>query len=140
MKKLILLGLGLSTLTLTACVSQESADEKMSKGCAGAVNAMLAPRTIKEVKGFTAEIDTSEGSVHRRIKLTYVENDDFAESEKTAECMFSQQWGMFKSTHAALLEQLVVNDQILGKKNGIIQGSMDDFIKLTNGASTAMGQ
>jgi hypothetical protein len=140
MKKFILLAAGLSTLALSACVSQESADEKMAKGCVGAVNAMLSPRTVKEMKSFTAENDTSEGSIHRRIKITYVENDDFAESERQGECMFSQQWGMFKSTHAALLEQLVVNDQIIGKKNGIIQGSMDDFIKLTNGASTAMGQ
>lgn len=140
MKKFILLGMGLSALTLSACVSQDSADAKMAKGCEGAIGAMLSPRTIKEVKGFTAENDTSEGSIHRRIKITYVENDDFAESERTGECLFSQQWGMFKSSHAAILEQVVYNETIIGKKDGVIQGSMDDFIRLTNSASTAMGQ
>lgn len=140
MKKYILALAGVSVLALAGCVTQEQADAKMAKGCEGAIGAMLSPRTIKTVKGFTGADDTSEGSIHRRITLTYVENDDFAEAEKKGECMFSQQWGMMKSTHAAMLEQIVVNDQILGKKGGVIQGSMDDFIKLTNGATTAMGQ
>jgi hypothetical protein len=140
MKHLILAIAGVSIFALAGCVTQEQADAQMAKGCEGAVGAMLAPRSIKTVKGFTAADDSSEGSVHRRIFITYVENDDFAESEKKAECLFSQQWGIFKSTHAALLEQLVANDTILGKKNGMIQGSMEEFIKLTNGANTAMGQ
>jgi hypothetical protein len=140
MKNFILAFAGISILALAGCISQEQADTQMAKGCEGAVNAMLAPRSIKTVKGWTADDDTSEGSVHRRIFITYVENDDFAESEKKAECLFSQQWGPLKSTHAALLEQLVANNTILGKKNGVIQGSMEDFIKLTNGASAAMGQ
>lgn len=140
MKKYVLALAGISVLAVTGCVKQEDADAKMAKGCEGAVAAMLAPRTIKAVKGFTASDDASEGSIHRRITLTYVENDDFAESEKKGECLFSQQWGVLNSSHAALLEQIIVNDQILGKKGGIIQGSMDDFIKLTNGATTAMGQ
>ena len=140
MKNFILAFAGISVLALTGCVTQEQADTKLAEGCKGAVGAMIAPRTVKEMKGFTAEDDTSEGSVHRRIKITYTENDDFAEAELKAECLFSQQWGMFKSTHAGLLEQIIVEEKLLGKKNGVIEGSMDDFIKLTNGASTAMGQ
>jgi hypothetical protein len=140
MKKIALVMTGISVLALTGCVTQEQADVKMAEGCKGAVGAMIAPRTVKEMTTHTAEDDTSEGSIHRRIKITYIENDDFADTPKNGECLFSQQWGMFKSTHAALLEQLIVNDQLIGKKNGVIQGSMDEFIKLTNGASTAMGQ
>jgi hypothetical protein len=140
MKNFALVLTGISVLALTGCVSQEQADVKMAEGCKGAVGAMIAPRTIKQMTTHTAEDDTSEGSVHRRIKITYIENDDFADTPKNAECLFSQQWGMFKSTHAALLEQLIVEEQLIGKKNGVIQGSMDEFIKLTNGASTSMGQ
>ena len=140
MKNFALILTGISVLALTGCVSQEQADIKMAEGCKGAVGAMIAPRTIKQMTTHTAEEDTSEGSIHRRLKITYIENDDFADTPKNAECLFSQQWGMFKSTHAALLEQLIVEENLIGKKNGVIQGSMDEFIKLTNGASTAMGQ
>ncbi|MFA5593437.1 MAG: hypothetical protein WC989_09020 [Micavibrio sp.] len=140
MKKLLLIAGCMSALALGACVSQQQADARLAKGCEAATGAMLEPRTIKDVRGFTAEEDRSEGSIHRRIKLTYVENDDFAESEHVSECLFSQQWGFFKTAHAALLEQLIVNGQLVGKKGGVIVGSMDDFLKLSGHAESAMGQ
>lgn len=137
--KFILLS-ALSALTLGACVSQEQADAKMAKGCESAIGAMITPRTIKEVKSFKADNEGMLGVTYRRIAVTYVENDDFANSEKTGSCLFSEQWTAMKGSHAALLEQLTVNGRIIGKRNGVIQGSMDDFLKLTEGADTAMGQ
>lgn len=140
MKKFALAIAGISVLALAGCVSQEQADEKMKTGCKAAIDAMIAPRSIKEVKASSAEAEKTMGSVYRRIKLTYVENDDFADSEHEGSCLFSEQWGSFKSTHAALLEQVVYNDELVGKKDGTIQGSMDDFLKLSEKVDTAMGQ
>lgn len=140
MKKFALAAAGVSVLALAGCVSQEQADEKMKTGCKAAVEAMIAPRTIKEVKTSSAEAEKTMGSVYRRITLTYVENDDFADSEHTGSCLFSEQWGGFKSSHAALLEQVVYNDELIGKKDGNIQGSMDDFLKLTEKVDAAMAQ
>ena len=140
MKKFALAFAGISVLALAGCVSQEQADEKMKTGCKAAVETMIAPRTIKEVKVSSAEAEKTMGSVYRRIKLTYVENDDFADSEHEGSCLFSEQWGAFKSTHAALLEQVVFNDELVGKKDGTIHGSMDDFLKLSEHVDTAMGQ
>jgi hypothetical protein len=139
MKKLTLALASVSVLGLSACVTQEQADEKMFTGCKAAVSAMIEPRTVKEFKGTpTAEDEKTMGSVYRRIKITYVENDDFAESERQGSCLFSQQWGMFKSTHASMLEQVVYNDQLIGKKDGNIEGDMNAFMKLNEKVDSAM--
>ena len=140
MKKFALAFAGISVLALAGCVTQEQADEKMKTGCKAAVEAMIAPRSIKEVKTSSAETEKAMGSVYRRIKITYIENDDFADSQHEGSCLFSEQWGAFKSTHAALLEQVVYNDQLVGKKDGTIHGSMNDFLKLSEHVDTAMGQ
>lgn len=129
-----------SAAALGGCVEQKDADVKMTKGCEAAVTAMIAPNTIKEIKGTTAEAEKTMGSVYRRIKITYTENEDFAEMDKEGTCLFSEQWGMFKGSHAALLEQVTYHDTIIGKKDGNIQGDMNDFLKLTEAVDTAMGQ
>ena len=138
MKKFVLAATAVSALTLSACVSQEQADAKMEKGCQAAVEAMIAPRSIKEVKATSGENEKTMGSTYRRIKVSYVKNDDFAESVREGSCLFSQQWGFLKSSHTALLEQVKYNDQIIGKVDGNVQGSMDDFVKLTEKVDTAM--
>jgi len=140
MKKFVLAVAGVSVLALAGCVSQEQADAKMKKGCEAGIAAMIAPRTIKEVKTSSADAEKTMGSVYRRVKMTYVENDDFADSEHEGSCLFSEQWGAFKSTHAALLEQVVFNDELVGKKDGTINGSMDDFLKLSEKVDAAMAQ
>lgn len=139
MKKFALLTLAASTLALTGCVSQEQADVKMKKGCEAAIAAMIDPQTIKEVKSTSAEDEKTMGSVYRRVRLSYVENDDFSETVHNGSCLFSQQWGAFKSTHAALLEQVEYNDTFIGKRDGVIEGDMNDFLKLTEKVDTAMG-
>ncbi len=140
MKKSFLIISAISVLALSACVSQEEADAKMAKGCESAIGAMLAPITIKEVKGFNADYEGMLGIKYRRLAVTYVENDDFAAAEKTGTCLFSEEWTAMKGSHLAMLEQVTVNGKLVGKRNGVIQGSVDDFVKLTEGADTAMGQ
>lgn len=140
MKKSLAFISAISVLTLSACVSQEQADAKMAKGCESALGAMLAPVTIKEVKGFKADYEGMLGIKYRRLTVTYIENDDFAASEKTGACLFSEEWTAMKGSHLAMLEQVTVNGRLVGKRNGVIQGSVDDFVKLTEGADTAMGQ
>ena len=140
MKKFVVVLAGVSALTLSGCVTQQQADEKMFKGCEAAIGAMIAPDTIKEVKSSTAADEKTMGSVYRRVSVAYVENDDFANTELQGSCLFSQQWGMMKSSHAALLEQVVFDDRLVGKKDGNIEGDMNDYIKLTEKVDAAMGQ
>ena len=141
MKKFTVLLAGLSVIALAGCVSQEQADAKMKKGCQAAIGAMIAPTTIKEVKSSTAAPEKMLASTYRRVTLKYVEEGDFSETEVEGSCLFSEQWGMMKSTHAALLEQVVFNGNMIGKdKDGNIQGDMNDFMKLNEKVDAAMAE
>lgn len=141
MKKFVVVLAGVSALTLSGCVTQQQADEKMFKGCEAAISAMIAPASFKDVKTRTGADEKMLSSTFRRIKITYTEQGDFAESEKEGSCLFSQDWGMFKSSHAAMLEQVKYNDTMLGKNaEGKIEGSMDDFLKLNEKVDAAMAQ
>lgn len=141
MKKFVIVLAGVSALALSGCVSQEQADQKMFTGCEAAINAMIAPAATKDIKSRKGEDEKMLSSTFRRIKITYTEAGDFAESEKEGSCLFSQQWGMFKSSHTALLEQVNYNGMLLGKNaEGTIEGSMDDFLKLNEKVDAAMAQ
>jgi hypothetical protein len=73
--------------------------------------------------------------------LKYIEEGDFSETEVEGSCLFSEQWGMMKSTHAAMLEQVVFNGNMIGKdKDGNIQGDMNDFMKLNEKVDAAMAE
>jgi hypothetical protein len=141
MKKFTVLLAGLSIVALTGCVSQEQADAKMKKGCQSAIGAMIAPTTIKDVKSSTAAPEKMLSSTYRRVTLKYIEEGDFSETEVEGSCLFSEQWGMMKSTHAAMLEQVVFNGNMIGKdKDGNIQGDMNDFMKLNEKVDAAMAE
>lgn len=140
MKKFAVVFAGLSVIALSGCVSQEQADAKMVTGCQAAVATMIAPTQIKEVKASTAVPEKTMGSVYRRVTLKYTEAGDFAEREREGTCLFSEQWGFLKSTHASMLEQVRYNDQLIGKVNGNIEGDMNQFMKLNESVDAAMGQ
>lgn len=141
MKKFAVLIAGLSTLALSGCVSQEQADAKMIEGCKAAINAMIEPASIKDVKSSNGAAEKMLASTYRRITLKYTEQGDFAENEKEGTCLFSEEWGMFKSTHASMLEQVVYNGNMIGKdKEGNIQGDMNAFMKLNEKVDAAMAQ
>lgn len=132
--------LGLSVLTLAGCVSQQQADEKMGKGCEAAVNAMIAPKTLVNVKSVKFADEVNSDGNYRMVTIVALEKDGWMELDKEYSCKFVQQWGLMKSSHIALLEQLKYGDTVMGKQDGKIIGSFDDFMKLTESAETAMGQ
>ena len=129
-----------SILILPGCVSQVDADQKMTKGCESAVGAMIAPKKILEVKSTRIADEHMYGTVFRRINMTALEKDGWIEVDKEYSCVFSQQWGIFRTSHLALLEQIYYGNEFIGKKGEEIIGSMDQFMKLTKSADTAMGQ
>lgn len=139
MKKIILSTASL--LLLTGCVSQEQVDAKITRGCEAGVNSLLGSAKILKVntKNYSFE-ENSEGQ-HRRVTLETVTKDGWLEVNKTYSCLFAQQWGFFKTSHAAILVQIKMPDgKIIGKKGSVIQGSIDDFMKLTDTVQEAMGQ
>lgn len=138
MKKYALIAV--STLTLAACVSQEQMDEKMAKGCEAGVKSMIAPKEISSIKTRNYADEYAEGGLHRRVTLGVMEKDGWLELDKEYSCLFMEEWGMFKSSHKALLVQVKIDDSIYGKVDGVITGSLDDFLKLTEHVDEAMGQ
>lgn len=138
MKKFALITV--ASLALAACVTQPQADEKMAKGCEAGVKSLIAPKEIKEVKSKNVSDETTNEGLHRRVTLNVVEKDGWMEVDKQYSCLFAQDWGMFKSSHRALLVQTKIDDSLYGKVDGVITGSMEDFIKLTEHVDEAMGQ
>lgn len=137
-----LLLISLLSLGLTACVNQDQADEKMAKGCEAAVNALIKDdgKEISQIKVKRYANEQAEGGLHRRITLLGVEKDGWLELDKSYSCLFAQDWGLFKSSHEAMLVQVQIDDQLYGKKDGVIQGTLEDFMKLTDTVQKAMGQ
>ena len=129
----------LLSLSLTACVTQDQADVKMAKGCVAGINALLDnAKEIKEVKIQRYASEQAEGGLHRRITIEGIEKDGWLELDKKYSCLFAQEWGLFKSSHTALLVQMQIDDEIYGKKNGVILGKLEDFLKLIDVVDTAM--
>jgi len=132
----------LLSLLLMGCINQNQADVKMAKGCAAGVNALLeeSGKVISEIKVQRYADEQAEGGLHRRITLEGVEKEGWLELDKSYSCLFMQEWGLFKSSHHALMVQVKIEDRIYGKKDGTILGSFDDLINITRAVDAAMGQ
>ncbi len=140
MKKILILIL---PLFLTACISQSQADVKMAKGCESGVNAILTDnnRQIQEIKVTRYADEDFDGGKHRRITFEAIEKDGWLELDKEYSCLFMQQWGIFNSSHRAMLVQVKMDEEIIGKdSDGKIQGELQNFLNLTNSVSATMGQ
>lgn len=140
MKKFALLTIAVSTIALSGCVNQEQADAKMAKGCEAALMEKMGADNIKDVKPMGGEAQVTVDGEYRKINLTYVETGSFDETPLPAFCLFNEQWGMGKSSHTAILDQLSVNGDVSGKQGGVVQGDLQDFLKLTDAAARGMGQ
>lgn len=139
MKKLTMIA-AVSVLALTACVDEKQADAKMGKGCEAALMAQKGASEVKDVTFVSGTADVRPDGAYRRVNLTYVETNAFDQSPRNAECLFSETWGAGKSSHTAVLEQLKADNTVYGKDGGVMQGALEDFLKLTDAASKAMGQ
>jgi hypothetical protein len=140
MKKIIMICAAVSTLALGACINQEQADAKMTKGCEGALNAQLGTDKVKDPRFTAATGETTADGSFRRIDMTFVEATSFDTTPRPVKCYFSEQWGAMKSSHTALLEKLDINGTVYGKQGGVVQGPLEEFLKITEAAAQAMGQ
>ena len=127
---------------LTGCVTQDQMDIKMAKGCSAGVNALLAKegKEIGEIKTKRYANENAEGGLHRRITLEGIEKDGWVELDKSYSCLFMQEWGMFKSSHRALMVQIKIDEELYGKRDGQILGDFQDFLELTKVVDGAMAQ
>ena len=123
---------------LSACVDRDQADAMLVKGCLAGVGSLLPEgETTGQVKdkSFSA---SPEGPDMRYVKITTIAGDGWLEEERVFECVFQESFGLFNSNYVASIHQLRFNDQIYGKAGNEIQGSFDDFVKLTDAIREAM--
>lgn len=132
----------LACFVISGCVSQDQMDVKMAKGCAAGVNALLQDdgKEIGEIKAKRYANEDTEGGLHRRTTLEAIEKDGWLELDKEYSCLFMQEWGLFKSSHRALMVQIKIDDELYGKKDGKILGNFDDFLNITRVVDGAMAQ
>lgn len=130
----------LLTFALTGCMSQDQADTKMSKGCEAGINALISPVKIGEIKSRNYSNEQINGGLHRRVTIEAIEKDGWLELDKEYSCLFMQKWGIFNSSHKALLVQTTIEDETIGNVDGHVVGGFDNFLKITNVVDAAMGQ
>ena len=132
----------LISLSLTACISQDQADIKMANGCAAGINALISPegKEVATIKVQRYANEQAEGGLHRRVTIEAIEKDGWLELDKEYSCLFMQQCGPFKSSHRALLVQVNIDDEIIGKKDGKIMGSYEDFSNLSSAVADGLRQ
>lgn len=139
MKKFLLAASSL--LLLGGCVSQDQADAKLAKGCEAGANALIKPAMLKEIKSTNFSFEENVEGQHRRVTLNTITKDGWLETDKQYSCLFAQQWGFFKSSHAGILVQIKMPDgKIVGKEDGHILGEVDDYLKLSDTVQDAMKQ
>lgn len=128
-----------AALLLSGCVSQDQADQKMERGCRAGIESLIAPATLDQVKSINYSFENNIEGQHRRVTIEAVTKDGWLELDKTYSCLFAQQWGIFKSSHAAVLVQVRLDEgKVIGKQDGLIIGEMSDFIKLSDTVQEAM--
>ena len=127
-------------LSLSGCVDRTQADAQLAKGCAAGAAALLPDgSTLGKVTNTTFS-PSPEGANMRHVSLTAVTMDGFLEQENNYECIFEESFGFLNSSHTASIYQVRVNGEIYGKSGGKIQGSFEDFVKLTDAIRKAMYQ
>lgn len=130
-----------ATLLLTGCVDRATADATLAKGCEAGVNALLTDgMKIGTIKN-TEFSPSPEGQGYRRVTMTAVATDGWAEEERPFVCIFEESFGFLNSNHTAAIYQLRLSDeQVYGKSGKEILGDAQDFIKLTDAIRSAMYQ
>ncbi|MEM8832957.1 MAG: hypothetical protein AAGB32_00300 [Pseudomonadota bacterium] len=127
---------------LVGCITQAQADQKLADGCQSGIKGLLesSGKNIKEVKTIRYANEENNDGMHRRITIEAVEQDGWLELEKEYSCLFMQEWGLFKSYHRAALAQIILDEELIGKKDGVIHGDVQTYLKLVESIDQRMHQ
>lgn len=132
--------IALCSFGLTACVNQETADEKMSKGCKAGVVKILTEknRQIHNIKSIDVSNTKTNDGEYRQVTISALEKNGWLELDREYTCAFAEDWGVFKTSHNATLMHVEVHGEIYGKKDGGVLNGLEKFISLTNTVTDAM--
>lgn len=141
MKKLSLILLCVSTLTLGACVKREVADKKLVEACTAGVAAFLDEgHSVASVAGQFTSTEDKIGSDYRKVALKLKISDGFAEEEKEYSCIFLEQFGPMNMSYTASIHQLNLGDQIIGQDGIDIVGGMENISKMNDAVQKVLNK
>jgi hypothetical protein len=125
---------------LTGCVDRDQADQQLATACAAGVNALLDDGDkLGAVKTATFTFETQEAQQMRHVTLTAgLEGDE--DNTSQYDCVFEEDFGLMNTAYAASLYRITAGDKTVGKKDGVIEGDMQDFIKLQDTTGRVLHQ
>ena len=76
----------------------------------------------------------------RHVTLNALIQDGWLGQEEVFECIFLENFGIFSTSYTASIEQLRMNsmNKIIGRAGAEINGTTDEFVKLTDAISEAL--
>lgn len=130
--------LSICLISLSGCISREQADATLVKGCLAGVKSLLPEyKDIKEVINTTVK-PSPIGNRYRHIDVQAIELDGWLEVETDYQCVFEESFGFMKASHTAVIHQIHIGEKFYGKAGNNIEGSTQDFIRLTDAIREAM--
>lgn len=140
MKPLISLLL-LSSLLLTGCSSREAADRKIAKACEVGVRIVLKNDKYENQIDSIKDTSFADYALGRKVSLkAAVKNKAYGyEGEESYDCIFDESYLPGFINWNASLTQIVVGSDVYGKDaSGKIQGSLQDFMNITDSVAAAL--
>lgn len=120
-------------LFVSACGLRGPGDDKLAAACGKAANTLLQDTDYHFIpKGFTGA-DTAEGKSYRKISISGIKTDEWFEEEISYECLFET-----GAANIAALIRFKGDDIMLGRNDGEIYGSMEDFMKLVTASDSVL--
>lgn len=132
----------ISLIFLSACgVDRDSADKKLADACETGIKLFIAEgQSVKQVKSSSFSVPDLRSDGDRRVTLNIIESDGWYDGDKSYSCNFFESTGFLGMNYRASIAQIDMGDKIYGTKDGNIQGSYDEWLKITNAVDAALAQ
>ena len=127
---------------VTACGAPDrvSADRKLDKACQAAVQALLTGNDVIEVESTNFTDETApDGATLRVVEAqAYVSYDGGGYEDQPYKCAFFENTGKFRMGYSAKVEYIEFEGEVYGKQDGVIEGTFEDNLKITEAVNSVL--
>jgi hypothetical protein len=138
MKKLFFIFVCVSMLT--ACGTRDNKDKKLAKGCEAGIKALLDSSRYDRQISSVSNSSFSDMADGRQIVLqakTHNKKDGYDQDEAFT-CVFAESNTFGPFGYKAEIQHLTAGEDVLGKKDGRVQGDANDFMNAARAAEAGM--
>lgn len=130
-----------AALTVTSCVTREQADQRLSNACISAAEAFIEEGyKVEDVKDSIFRDHPDLGNGYREVRLFVTEGDGWYSTDKEYLCVFSEELGIFNSSHDAAIYKLKLDNITLGQEGNKLIGTVKQHTKLGNAVSEGLNK